>query len=142
MPDAANNNTSGHDHILRGQVNWVPWSLQFTLDAHVEGIWFLLDGSGEILDKPDRPTRPARASTDLTTTSDASNTASNALATTTLEVTNTTSIDFSHQIFLYQIELEFYRMDLYDYERQQERIGCARNNAIRPIRSLDVRNHP
>lgn len=40
MPKAANNNTSGHDHILRGQVNWVPWFLQFKLDAHVEGIWF------------------------------------------------------------------------------------------------------
>lgn len=126
MPNVANNNTSGHDHILRGQVNWVSWLLQFRLDAHVEGIWFLSDGSGEILDKPDRPTRPARASTDLTTTRDASNTASNALATTTLEVTNTTSIYFSHQIFLYQIELQFCRINLYDYERQQERINCAR----------------
>lgn len=83
MSNAHNNNTGDPNHILRGQAKWVPWFLQFRLDAQVEGILSLFDGSEEILSKPERPIRPTRAGTVLTTTSDPSNTARNALATTT-----------------------------------------------------------
>jgi hypothetical protein len=114
------------DHILRGQANWVPWFLRFRLDAHAEGLWSLFDGSEQVLSKPERPIRLARAGTDLTATAGASNTANSALATTTRETIEALDIDFSHQIFLYQTELEYFRMDLHDYERQEDRINCAR----------------
>ena len=126
MPNAANNNTGDPDHILKGQANWVPWFLRFEIDIQIEGTWPLFDGSEEILPKPRRPMRPARAGTDLTTTSDPSSTASNAVVATAPEATNTTSIDYPHQVFLYQMELEFHRMDLHDDERQQGRNLCAR----------------
>lgn len=48
------------------------------------------------------------------------------MATTTRKTIEATSIDFSHQISLYQTELEFYRVDLHDFERQEDRINCAR----------------
>lgn len=126
MPSTLIIDTGNPEHILRGQSNWVPWFLRFKLDAHAEGIWSLFDGSGEILSKPERPLRLARAGTDLTSNIDSSNSASSALASTTPATTEATSIDFSHQIFLYQTELEFYRMDLHDYERQHDRILLAR----------------
>lgn len=126
MPNAQIVNTGNPDHVLKGQSNWVPWFLRFKLDAHAEGIWPLFDGSEEILSKPERPPRLARAGTGLTANTDASNTSSSALASTRPATTEDTSIDFSHQIFLYQTELEFYRMDLHDYERQHDRILLAR----------------
>jgi hypothetical protein len=126
MPNTQIVNDSNSDHILRGQANWVPWFLRFRLDAHAEGIWSLFDGSEKALSKPERPIRLARAGTDLTATTSASNAASSALATATRETIETSDIDFSHQIFLYQTELEFFRMDLHDYERQEDRIVCGR----------------
>lgn len=126
MPNTQIANASSPDHVLSGQSNWVPWFLRFKLDAHAEGIWSLFDGSEAILSKPERPTRLARACTDLTTNIDARNSTSGALASTTPATTEDTSIDFSHQIFLYQTELEFFRTDLHDYDRQHDRILLAR----------------
>jgi hypothetical protein len=126
MPNTQVINTGNRDHILSGQSNWSPWFLRFKLDAHGEGIWSLFDGSEEIFSKPGRPLRPARAGTDLTANIDASNIASSALASITPATTEDTSIDFSHQIFLYLTELEFFRMDLHDYERQHDRVLLAR----------------
>ncbi|GAB7333118.1 hypothetical protein MBLNU13_g04789t1 [Cladosporium sp. NU13] len=126
MSNAKINNADDPDHILRGQANWITWFLRFRLDAHVEGIWSLFDGSEEILPKSERSTRPACAGTDLTTTSDASNTANNALAATNLEMTSATSTDCSHQIFLYETEIEVHRMDVHDYEQSSFAIQLTR----------------
>jgi hypothetical protein len=126
MPNAQIVNTGNPDHVLKVQSNWVPWFLRFKLDAHTEGIWSLFDGSEVVLSKPERPPRLARAGTGLTVNIDASNSVSGAVVSTTPATTEDTSIDLSHQTFLYQTELEFYRMDLNDYERQHDRILLAR----------------
>jgi len=126
MPTTQIVNDDNPDHILKGQANWVPWFLRFKLDAHAEGIWFLFDGSEDVLSKPERPIRLARAGTDMAANTGTSNAASDVVAATTRETIEATGIDFSHQIPLYQTELEFYRTDLHNYERQQDRIMCAR----------------
>ena len=68
MPNTQTVNYGNPDHILKGQANWVPWFLQFRLDAHAEGIWSLFDGSEGVLSKQERPIRLSRAGTDLNTT--------------------------------------------------------------------------
>lgn len=96
------------DRLLTGQVNWERWYSGFKADARADDTWSLFDKSEAIVEKPTR--------TDYTFCHISSESTSDS---------KDTAIEVARKYFAYKQSLEWYKMDLHDYEQQHERVRRA-----------------
>jgi len=123
------------DHILNGQSNWVRWFPGLRADARANKTWALFEGTEQILKKPIRSeyvTRPVLASDPITRQE----------KTPQAELEELVVREAQHRDFKQGIE--WYKLDLYEYEEQDARVCRALkmlNDRVDPCMRHDIENH-
>lgn len=109
LEDTATTTSKRADQVLTGQANWIRWFPGFKADARVDDTWVHFDGTEAILTKPVRVTY-----------------ISNPCTNTDVEAQEKmTGAAFARQNLVYEQSVEEYKMNLYKYERQNERVRRA-----------------
>lgn len=111
--------TDGSDRILTGQANWLRWYPQFEHDAYADDLDTLFDGTEDIRNKP---VRDAYINVNFTSAGD-DDAASHGSSSNTSALPNGPEVQRCD--FTYKTQLDRYRDDLKEFEKQQERVRRA-----------------
>jgi len=110
-----NESVEAQVEILQGQENYLAWRRDLKFIAEANDVWKVLNGNEVIHDKPTRPTfSDVQTSTRSTKKSNAKDADQNG---------NSVDTQASDQLSLV---IQFYKLDLDEYEKQQKRLRHAR----------------
>ena len=113
-----NESVEARVEVLQGQENYLAWKRDLKFIAEANNVWSILTGEEIIQDKPTRPTL-----------SGVSTQAKPAKKSNGKDADSTGSVDVQTSDQLSLI-IQFYKLDLDEYEKQQKRLRYARRPPV------------